>query len=142
MRSVTRRLDVDEPRVEVDPSLETARVLVDRRRFERIIANLIDNAQRYAGGAVALRLTAEGSVARLNVDDAGPGVAEGEHERIFERFYRGRAAHDRTTVRGTGLGLALVREHVRSLDGEIRVTSSPEGGARFQIDLPLVEFPS
>ena len=142
VRSVTRRLDVDEPRVEVDPSLETARVLVDRRRFERIIANLIDNAQRYAGGAVALRLTAEGSVARLNVDDAGPGVAEGEHERIFERFYRGRAAHDRTTVRGTGLGLALVREHVRSLDGEIRVTSSPEGGARFQIDLPLVEFPS
>ena len=142
VRSVTRRLDVAEPLVEVEPSLEAARVLVDRRRFERIIANLIDNAQRYAGGAVALRLSAEGAHVRLNIDDAGAGVSDAEKERIFERFYRGRAAHDRTTVRGTGLGLSLVREHVRSLDGEIRVTTSPEGGARFQIDLPLVEFPS
>jgi signal transduction histidine kinase len=61
---------------------------------------------------------------------------------VFERFYRGRAAHDRSVVRGTGLGLALVREHVKSLEGEIRVTTSPEGGARFQFELPLVEFPS
>jgi len=54
----------------------------------------------------------------------------------------GRAAHDRSVVRGTGLGLALVREHVKSLDGEIHATASPEGGARFQIKLALVEFPS
>jgi signal transduction histidine kinase len=78
----------------------------------------------------------------INVDDAGPGIAPADMEHVFERFYRGRAAHDRSVVRGTGLGLALVREHVRSLDGEIRATSSPEGGARFQIELPLVGFPS
>jgi signal transduction histidine kinase len=142
VRSVMRRLGGQEPLVEVDADVESARVLVDRRRFERIIANLIDNAQHYAGGVVALRLSLQGNRVELNVDDAGPGIAESDQEHVFERFYRGRAAHDRSTVRGTGLGLALVREHVKSLDGEIRALVSPEGGARFQIDLPLVEFPS
>lgn len=142
IRSVRRRLGGNEPMVEVDPRLEGARVLVDRRRFERIMANLIDNAQLYAGGTVAVRLTTEGDHVTLNIDDAGPGIVESEREQVFERFFRGRAAHDRSVVRGTGLGLALVREHVKSLDGEIRVTTSPEGGARFQIHLPLVETPS
>ncbi len=142
VRSVIRRSGGPEPLVEVDPELERARVLVDRRRFERIIANLMDNAQHYAGGTTAIRLASRGSRVELNVDDAGPGISEGEQEHVFERFYRGRAAHDRSVVRGTGLGLALVREHVKSLDGEIRATRSPEGGARLQIELPLVEFPS
>ncbi len=142
VRSVRRRLGGEETLVQVEPGLESARVLVDRRRFERIIANLIDNAQLYAGGAVAVRLTGDGRHVTLNVDDAGPGIAESEREQVFERFYRGRAAHDRSVVRGTGLGLALVREHVKSLDGDIRITVSPEGGSRFQIDLPLVEFPT
>jgi len=142
VRSVMRRQGGNEPLVEVDADLEEARVLVDRRRFERIIANLMDNAQHYAGGTVAVRLSRAGTHVTLNVDDAGPGISEGEHEHVFERFYRGRAAHDRSVVRGTGLGLALVREHVKSLDGEIHATASPEGGARFQMKLPLVEVPS
>lgn len=137
VRSVTRRLGGGEPPVEIDPRLGDAHVLVDRRRFERIIANLMDNAQYYAGGVVAIRLVARDSHVELNVDDAGPGIAEADKEHVFERFYRGRAAHDRSVVRGTGLGLALVREHVKSLNGEIRAVTSPEGGARFQIDLPL-----
>lgn len=142
VHSVTRRLGGAEPVIEVDPQLDTARVLVDRRRFERIMANLMDNARHYAGGVVAVRVVVHGDHVELNVDDAGPGISESDQEHVFERFYRGRAAHDRSVVRGTGLGLALVREHVKSLDGEIRATTSPEGGARFQIDLPLVEFPS
>ncbi|MDE3139103.1 MAG: HAMP domain-containing histidine kinase [Acidobacteriota bacterium] len=142
VRSVARRQGAPEPSVEADPRLDTARVLVDRRRFERIIANLMDNAQHYAGGVTAIRLVPRDAHVEINVDDAGPGIAPADLEHVFERFYRGRAAHDRSVVRGTGLGLALVREHVRSLDGEIRATTSPEGGARFQIDLPLVEVPS
>lgn len=142
VRSVTRRIGGSEPLVEVAPELEMARVLVDRRRFERIIANLMDNAQRYAGGTTAIRLVSRGSHVELDVDDAGPGISESDQEHVFERFYRGRAAHDRSVVRGTGLGLALVREHVKSLDGEIRATQSPEGGARIQIELALVEFPA
>ena len=75
----------------------------------------------------------------MNVDDAGPGIPTEEREEIFERFFRGRAAHDRGNVRGTGLGLALVRDHVRAFGGSIEVLESPEGGARFRILLPLVE---
>jgi signal transduction histidine kinase len=142
VRSVVRRLGGNEPPVIVEPGLETTRVLVDRRRFERIIANLMDNAQQYAGGTVQIRLEMHESKVRLSVDDAGPGIAESEQEHVFERFYRGRAAHDRSVVRGTGLGLALVREHVKSLEGEIRATTSRQGGASFQIDLPVLEFPS
>ena len=142
VRSVARRQGAPEPPVDADPRLASARVLVDRRRFERIIANLMDNAQYYAGGVVAIRLASRDARVEINVDDAGPGIAPADMDHVFERFYRGRAAHDRSVVRGTGLGLALVREHVRSLDGEIRATSSPEGGARFQIELPLVGFPS
>ncbi len=75
----------------------------------------------------------------INVDDAGPGVPLDERDAIFERFFRGRAAHDRGMARGTGLGLALVRDHVRAFGGSIHVLESPDGGARFQILLPLVD---
>ncbi|MFZ0769150.1 MAG: ATP-binding protein, partial [Acidimicrobiales bacterium] len=114
-------------------------VSVDRRRFERVITNLIDNAHHYAGDATAVRLDYEAGQFAINVDDAGRGVPPEEREVIFERFFRGRAAHDRGIARGTGLGLALVRDHVQAFGGSIHVLESPEGGARFQILLPLVD---
>ena len=104
-----------------------------------MIANVIDNARYYAGGVTAVRLDVEGDQFVINVDDAGPGVPLEEREAVFERFFRGRAAHDRGIARGTGLGLALVRDHVRVIGGTIRVLESPDGGARFQILLPLVD---
>ncbi len=104
-----------------------------------MIANLKDNAQHYAEGAVAVRLDLEGPQLAVNVDDAGAGIPDdAEHEQVFERFFRGRAAHDRGMARGTGLGLALVRDHVRAFGGTITVCESPDGGARFQILLPIV----
>jgi two-component system, OmpR family, sensor histidine kinase MtrB len=138
VRSAARRHGIAEPPVEIADGLGDPLVLVDRRRFERVITNLVDNAHRYAGGAVALRLDVEGSLLAVNVDDAGSGVPREEHEHVFERFFRGRAAHDRGIARGTGLGLALVRDHVRAFGGTITVTESPDGGARFQILLPIV----
>jgi signal transduction histidine kinase len=138
VRSAARRHGIDEPPVEIAEGVGDPLVLVDRRRFERVITNLLDNAHRYAEGAVALRIDVEGSLLAVNVDDAGGGVPGDEHEQVFERFFRGRAAHDRGIARGTGLGLALVRDHVRAFGGTITVTESPDGGARFQILLPIV----
>ena len=86
-----------------------------------------------------MRLDFEAGQLAINVDDAGPGVPLDERDAIFERFFRGRAAHDRGMARGTGLGLALVRDHVRAFGGSIHVLESPDGGARFQILLPLVD---
>ncbi len=139
VRSAAVRHSLDEPMVEVAPEVGDPLVNVDRRRFERVMTNLIDNAHRYAGGVVAVRIALEGTQLAINVDDAGPGIALEEHEQVFERFFRGRAAHDRGMARGTGLGLALVRDHVKAFGGSIFVSASPDGGARFQILLPFVE---
>jgi two-component system sensor histidine kinase MtrB len=139
VRSAARRHGFEEPPVEIAEGVGDPLVLVDRRRFERVITNLIDNAHRYAEGAVALRIDVQGTQLAVNVDDAGSGIPADEHEQVFERFFRGRAAHDRGIARGTGLGLALVRDHVRAFGGSITVSESPDGGARFQILLPIVE---
>jgi two-component system, OmpR family, sensor histidine kinase MtrB len=139
VRSAAARHGLAEPPVEVAASVDEPIVSVDRRRFERVITNLIDNAHHYAGDAVAVRIDYELGQLAINVDDAGAGVPPEEREAIFERFFRGRAAHDRGLARGTGLGLALVADHVRAFGGTIQVRESPEGGARFQILLPLVD---
>lgn len=137
VRSGARRHGLHAPPVNVAPGTGEAYVYVDRRRFERVITNLIDNAHRYAGDATAVRIEVVTNRVLVNVDDAGEGIPEDEREQVFHRFFRGRAAHDRGIARGTGLGLALVYDHVAAFGGEIRVLQSPEGGARFQIDLPV-----
>ena len=138
VRSGARRYGLREPTIEVSDVVDPV-VQVDRRRFERVITNLIDNAQRYANGAAAIRISPRDGHLAINVDDAGSGIAPDEREQVFERFFRGRAAHDRGIARGTGLGLALVRDHVRAFGGEVTVAESPDGGARFEILLPYHE---
>jgi len=138
VRSAARRHGIAEPPLSFD-GLGPTPVDVDRRRFERVMTNLIDNAHFYAGGAAAVRLSVSDDQFFVDVDDAGPGVPDEEREAVFERFFRGRAAHDRGMARGTGLGLALVRDHVRAFSGTIQVLDSPDGGARFEIALPLAK---
>jgi signal transduction histidine kinase len=109
---------------------------LDKVRFERILANLLENAREHGGGPV--RVSAELRGRRtlvLGVDDAGPGVARGERSRIFERFARGSAARHRV---GTGLGLALVAEHAQAHGGEAWVEDRPGGGARFMVSFQEV----
>ncbi|MGA2294574.1 MAG: HAMP domain-containing sensor histidine kinase [Acidimicrobiales bacterium] len=139
VRSASQHHGIAAPPIEVADDVHDPQVNVDRRRFERVMSNLIDNAHHYAGDAVAIRISVANELLVIDVDDAGPGVPPEEHEQVFQRFFRGRAAHDRGIARGTGLGLAMVREHVRTFGGTIAVMESPEGGARFQISLPFQE---
>lgn len=139
VRSAASRHGFSEPPLEIALGVDEPLVSVDRRRFERVITNLIDNAHHYAGGATMVRMDFVAGQLTIDVDDAGYGVPLEEREAIFERFFRGRAANDRGLARGTGLGLALVRDHVRAFGGSIQVLESPEGGARFRIILPLIE---
>ena len=116
-------------------------VVVDRRRLERALANLLGNAENHAGGPVQITLSGangnHGPVIHVGVEDAGPGVAEAERDRIFERFARGATARHRA---GTGLGLALVHEHIQLQGGRVWVEDRPNGaGARFVIELPAEE---
>ena len=113
------------------------RVLVDKRRFERIVANLLDNAERYAGGATRLAVEADGPLVRYAVEDRGPGVPPEERQRIFDRFSRGTSGRRRGSGDGTGLGLAIVAEHARALGGRVLVEPNGARGARFVVELPL-----
>ncbi len=123
----------------VDPSLvvgDEPTVRTDARRLERIIGNLMDNAQQHAGGVVQVLIQRDSGSVRILVDDAGPGIDEGIRERLFEPFTRGES-HGHTD--GAGLGLAIVREQAVILGGDVTVETSPAGGARFVARLPISE---
>ena len=130
-----------EPDIPIEAEAGTpTQVALDKVRFERILGNLLENARHHAGGALRIDL-APGPAGhfRMAVEDGGPGVAQGERERIFERFARGSAARHRI---GTGLGLALVAEHSRAMGGSAWVTDRVGGGARFVVELPDDVTPS
>ncbi len=115
------------------PEVGTLMVTIDRVRYERILGNLLDNAATHGGGAVRIELRPTDDRVLIAVEDAGPGVADSERHRIFERFARGSAARSRI---GTGLGLALVAEHAAAMGGSARVEDRIGGGARFVVELP------
>ncbi|MGW1215924.1 sensor histidine kinase [Streptomyces sp. NPDC002499] len=123
---------------EVVPSLgdpvEVTGVVAELARLAR---NLLDNADRHADGRVEVRVTTAGGRAVLSVDDDGPGIPEEQRARVFERFVR---LGDGSRARGdggVGLGLAMVRGIARRHGGDVTVTASPLGGARFEVQLPL-----
>jgi two-component system sensor histidine kinase MtrB len=119
--------------VQVGGHRDARLVELDRRRFERVLANLLENAKRHAGGAEQVVVEPAGSVVHVHVDDRGPGVDDTDRERIFERFTRGAHARHGT---GSGLGLALVTEQLSLMGGRVSVTNRPTGGARFTVTLP------
>ncbi|HUY63646.1 MAG TPA: HAMP domain-containing sensor histidine kinase [Acidimicrobiales bacterium] len=123
--------------LEVDASVAGRRLTVDKRRIERVVANLVANAQQYGGGVTRLALEPAPGGVRLVVADRGPGVALAERERIFERFYRGQISGRRGGGDGSGLGLSLVAEHVRLHGGRVWVEDGLRGENRFVVELPL-----
>jgi two-component system sensor histidine kinase KdpD len=82
-----------------------------------------------------VRASSDQHAVRVEVLDRGPGLPAGEPQRLFERFFRGRSAADRT--RGSGLGLAICKAVMRAHDGWIRAEGRPGGGACFLLELPL-----
>ena len=109
---------------------------LDPTRLERVVANLVENADRYAGGVTGVAICEEDDELRITVDDAGPGIPEADRLAIFGRFNRGSMGQPADRPKGTGLGLALVDEHVRLHGGEVFATGNPAGGARFVVSLP------
>jgi two-component system sensor histidine kinase MprB len=106
-------------------------VLGRPRQLERAISNLVDNAVKYSAAATPIEITVDGLT--VTVADRGRGIPAGDTERIFERFYR---AVDVRTEPGSGLGLSIVDEIVRSHGGTVFARNRPGGGAEVGFTLP------
>ena len=109
---------------------------LDRRRIERILVNLLENARDHGKGATRVTLDSDGNTFTLAVHDAGPGVIVSERTQVFDRFARGTASRN---SKGSGLGLAIVREHARALHGNAHIEQSDEGGSSFIITFTRTE---
>ena len=134
VRRIAVRYGAEHVPVVVASPFDVEPVEVDKRRLERILANLIGNADHHAGGATCIAVErGPRDRVRLVVEDAGPGVAAADKERVFERFARGTTARHRV---GTGLGLALVQEHAQLHGGRAWVEDRRGGGSRFVVELP------
>ena len=112
-------------------------VVGSRPRLERAVGNLLDNALKWSpeGGSVEVSCT-EGTVL---VRDHGPGIAEGDIDHLFDRFYRSPVARG---LPGSGLGLAIVAQVARDEGGSVAVVNAPGGGALFRLSLPVADQPS
>jgi signal transduction histidine kinase len=118
--------------VEAPPELDA---LVNRDLLEQAVRNLADNAAKHTrSGRIVLRAYAQGRNVRVEVEDTGVGMSAETQRHVFDRFYRGR---DRD-AEGFGLGLAIVRQAVRSLDGRVELDSAPGKGTLVRIELDRV----
>jgi two-component system phosphate regulon sensor histidine kinase PhoR len=137
----TARLRVgDETTIDVSVPAVMPKVAGDAARTRQVLTNLLDNAVKYSphGGRIELGAEADDGYVRFTVRDEGLGIPLGEQKRIFEKFYRLDPDH-RRGIGGSGLGLYICRELVRSMNGRIWVESDPGKGATFTFELPIAE---
>jgi two-component system sensor histidine kinase MtrB len=132
LEALCQRHDIDARLLDTSGVDSDTEVLIDVRRLTQVFDNLVRNATLYAGGIAAIRIDVSSDHVDVHFDDAGIGVPGDDRERIFEPFERG---HQHSGVSGSGLGLAITAEHARIMGGDVTLTTSPEGGARFTLQL-------
>jgi two-component system, OmpR family, sensor histidine kinase KdpD len=115
-------------------------VKLDAALIEQVLVNLLENALKYTPGDSPLEIGAEAATASVTVwvADRGPGIPDGDEERLFEKFYR---ATPERAQSGVGLGLTICRAVVEAHGGQIWAANRPGGGAIFRFTLPLEETP-
>jgi signal transduction histidine kinase len=105
----------------------------DPERLGQIVANLVENALKYAKSSVVVNVVRDNGQVLVRVDDDGPGIPQAERERVFERLYTARGEPGRKV--GTGIGLAIVHE-IAAMGGRVRCEPLETGGTRFVVELP------
>jgi signal transduction histidine kinase len=131
-----RRVGGEGYTIDFTPPAEPLLAEVDRAALGRAVWNLIDNAVKYSPEhrTVWVEVARDGDSIAIAVRDQGLGIPAGELRTIFRRFVRGAESQSRH-IRGTGIGLALVRQIVEAHGGEVRLTSDPGQGSRFVVVL-------
>jgi signal transduction histidine kinase len=122
---------------DVDPGSTQSPVLMDSRKIERVLTNLLDNALRHtpAGGAVRVSASGDGARVRVEVRDSGEGIRAEDLPHVFDRFHRANGGHDHKSARA-GLGLAIAKGIVEAHGGEIGIESTVGEGTRVWFTLP------
>ena len=140
--TVARSRVGEETTIEVVMPPAVPNVHGDGERTRQVLLNLLDNAIKYSpsGRRIEVGLEAVGDRLRFSVQDEGLGIPVGEQERIFDKFYR-LDPDQRRGIGGTGLGLYICRELVRSMHGRIWVESEPGKGTIFAFELPAEPLP-
>ena len=123
---------ISNSRATVSAKHDGVKVLADVNILRQIGINLVTNAVKYTEGPI--EIVAEGN--ELKYMDRGPGIARGDEERIFERFYRCDNSLERR-VNGSGLGLSIARTLARGMGGDLKYTRRPGGGSIFTIIFAL-----
>jgi signal transduction histidine kinase len=115
-------------------------VYTDKARLERVVGNLLENAVVHGEGRdVCIELAETDGEARITVTDRGPGIPDGQMQRIFERFWRGDTSRHRRERVGAGLGLAIARENAGLIGAQLAVESAPDVGTTFEVRVPAHE---
>jgi two-component system phosphate regulon sensor histidine kinase PhoR len=124
--------------VEFRPCDKDLPVMADPEALERALWNLLDNAAKYSGESrrIVVETNEGGGVARIAVIDSGLGIGPEDLRRIFEKFTRGDSAR-KHGIKGTGIGLTMVRHIAEAHGGEVTVSSEKGRGSTFEIVLPL-----
>ena len=125
--------------IQSDIQRDLPQVLIDREAMSQAISNLLDNAIKYSGKVKQISITTKTleSDLRIEIADHGIGIPRAEQARVFEKFYRvgNGLVHD---VKGSGLGLSLVKHIIEAHNGTISVESDVGKGSRFTILLPIM----
>ncbi|HEX2034707.1 MAG TPA: GAF domain-containing sensor histidine kinase [Chloroflexota bacterium] len=113
-------------------------VYADGARVEQIVANLLDNALKYAPhGPIVLRARGSADTVLVEVEDEGPGIPPHEQSRVWEKLFRGTGVAGLNIVRGSGIGLAVVKALVEAQSGRVGLQSALGSGSRFWFELPI-----
>jgi signal transduction histidine kinase len=123
-------------RIDADVQGDATAVRCDVHLIETVLRNLLYNATRYAKHSIRVAFTSNDGMNRLLVDDDGPGIPEADRHRVFESFVQLERTAGRRT--GFGLGLAIVKRAIEWHGGEVSVSTSPLGGARFSATWPVI----
>ncbi len=138
--TAAQRLAWPERTIELDNAMDSAPLRADAHRIEQVVTNYLTNALKYSGedAPVAVSLRQEGSWARVEVRDRGPGLTREQQERIWERFHRVPGIQQQSGQGpGLGLGLYICRTIVEHSGGTLGVESRPGDGSTFWFTLPL-----
>ena len=124
--------------ITIQAAPDLSEISADPGRMVQVLSNLVDNALTYIpeGGSVILSSSQVGGSLEFRVHDSGPGIAENELERVFDRFYRSDPSRQRNES-GSGLGLAIAKSLVEKHNGRIWAESKPGKGTTMVIQLPI-----